>query len=68
VNMVYDQYIGKRVILKTCHQVVFAGKVVEQIIANCREGVLIELDHESGFSIFCPTASIDEIAEVSIPE
>jgi len=64
----YGQYIGKRVVLKTCHQVCFAGKVVEQLRANEREGLIIELDLESGFSIFCPTPSINEIMEVPIPD
>jgi len=63
----YDQYIGKRVVLKTCH-VSFAGRVVEQIRANHREGLIVELDSDSGFSIFCPISSIDEIMEVPIPD
>lgn len=64
----YDQYIGKRVVLKTCHHVSFAGRVVEQIRANHREGLIVELDSDSSFSIFCPISSIDEIMEVPIPD
>jgi hypothetical protein len=64
----YDQYIGKRMVLTTCHHVSFAGKVVEQIRANHREGLVIELDPDSGFSILCPLAAIKEIIEVQIPE
>ena len=68
METLYDQYIGKRVVLKTSHEVSFAGKVVEQIKANQREGLVIELDLESGFSIFCPLSSINEIMEVPISD
>jgi len=68
METLYDQYIGKRVILRTCHQVSFAGKAVEQMRANHREGLVIELDPESGFSIFCPIPSINEIMVVPIPD
>ncbi|MBT9139346.1 MAG: hypothetical protein DDT31_01930 [Syntrophomonadaceae bacterium] len=68
METLYDQYIGKRVVLKTCHHVSFAGKVVEQIGANQREGLIVELDPDSGFSIFCPISAINEIIQVPIPD
>lgn len=64
----YDQYVGKRVVLKTCHHVSFAGKIVEQLRVNQREGLIVELDPDSGFSIFCPISAIKEIMEVPIPD
>lgn len=54
--------------MRTSHQVSFAGKVVEQIRANHREGLVIELDPASGFSIFCPISSISEIIEIPISD
>lgn len=54
--------------MRTSHQVSFAGKVVEQIKANQREGLVIELDSDTGFSIFCPIPSINQIMEVPIPD
>ena len=68
MESLYDEYIGKRVVLKTSHHVSFAGKVVEQIRANHQEGLVIELDPASGFSIFCPISSINEIMEVPISD
>ncbi len=67
-NLSHESCIGKRVVLRTCHQVCFAGRVVERIRVNHREGVIVELDAESGFSIFCPTPAIDEIIEVPISD
>ncbi|MFW0859235.1 MAG: hypothetical protein AAGB97_03510 [Dehalococcoidia bacterium] len=64
----YDQYVGKRIVLTTCHHVSFAGRVMEQIRVSQREGLIVELDADSGFSIFCPIAAINEIIEVPIPD
>jgi hypothetical protein len=68
METLYDRYIGKRIVLRTSHQVCFAGKVVERIRANHREGLVVELDPQSGFAIFCPLPSIDQIVEVPIPD
>jgi len=68
METLYDQFIDKRVVLRTSHHVSFAGKVIEKTIVNRKEGLVVELDTETGFSIFCPIPTISEILIVPIPD
>ena len=63
-----SHYRGKRIVLTTSHNVSFAGKVIEIIKIQRREGLVFELDKDSGFSVFCPVTSIKNIIEVPLPD
>ncbi|KAB3533478.1 hypothetical protein F8154_10780 [Alkaliphilus pronyensis] len=63
---IYEKYKDKRVVLTTCHNVNFAGVIVEEANIKEREGVILELDAKTGFSIYCPITAIKEILEVPL--
>ena len=60
--------LGKRVVLTSKNEVSYAGVVHSIIEVDGVEGVLLRIDKDSGFSVWCPGKFIKDVLVIPIPE
>ena len=62
-----EQYLGKRIVLTSNNEIAYAGVPITKMRVNSKEGLILQLDDESGFSIWCPDDFIKDILVIPIP-
>ncbi len=61
-------HLDKRIVLTTYNEVCNAGVSRRVITIDGIDGLLVQIDDNSGFSIWCPLEFIKEIMVVPIPD
>ena len=61
-------YLNKRVVLTTKNEVCYAGIPYQTITIDDQNGLIVRIDENSNFSIWCPEDFIKDILVIPIPE
>lgn len=61
-------YLHERVVLTTKNEVCYAGIPYKTITIGDQNGLMVRIDENSNFSIWCPENFIKEILVIPIPE
>lgn len=61
-------HLDKRIVLTTLNEVCYAGVSRRVIPIDGNDGLLVQIDDNSGFSIWCPLGFIKEILVIPIPD
>jgi hypothetical protein len=62
------RFVGKRTVLRSENNVSYAGIVTSIEILQGEQGVLLELDARSRFSVWCPLNFVKELILVPISD
>jgi hypothetical protein len=58
--------LDKRIVLTTLNEVCYAGISRQILTINGNDGLIVQIDENSGFSVWCPLYFIKEILIIPI--
>ncbi len=60
--------LGERIVLTLKSEICYAGAAVKVLNIDGVDGLLVKIDDQSGFAVFCPRDFIKEIVTIPIPK
>ena len=63
-----ENYLEKRVVLTTKNEVCYAGIPYQTLTVADQNGLMVRIDEDSNFSVWCPEDFIKDILVIPIPK